>query len=263
MPAILLPGETTSLNQDGSLTVQQRYSLAQVEVSSFRPARPASYGVLELESISVSNQEAGLAEATVVWKRPNNQNPAGSGGNLRNATVEVVASTREEPLSTFQGTGSFNFSSLTAQQVKNTRDAADGLNTSGENVGSQTAVDALPTALQKNLARYYQKGLEYFLSPSIVVRISGRCDKVDTSNVGKAYSAADLPAPANMRPTIPKPAGSNYEWLLISISSRSVPASNQRDQIYFEVTEEYLLSGPAGWDQNLYATGTGTIINNA
>jgi hypothetical protein len=264
MPAFLIPGETITLNQDGSLSVQQRYSLAQTEVGNFNPSRPQTpQGNYELESVSVANLEAGLAEGTATWKLPNTQTLSGSTNNLRNVTVEIVASTREEPLSLFKGTGNFDFASLTAQEVKDARDAADGLNTSGDTVGSQAAVDALPTALQKNLARYYQKGIEYFLSPSITVRVSGRTNTVNTSNVGKAYAAGNLPAPADMRPVIPNPGGSNYEWLLTSITSRSVPPADVRSQMYFEVTEEYLLSPRAGWDENLYPSGTGTIIDNA
>lgn len=262
MAAFLIPGETQTLNQDGSVSIQQRYSVPQNEISTFSPQRPAG-GNYELESVSGTKLEAGLAEVTVTWRRPNDQNTSGSAGNLRNISVEIVASTREEPLSLFKGTGNFDFASLTAQQVKDVRDAADGYNTSGEIVGSQTAVDALPDAKHKNLARYYQKGVEYFLSPSITVRLSGRTNTVNTSNVGKAYSSGELPVPADMRPVIPSPAGSNYEWLLTSITSRSVPPSSQRSQIYFEVTEEYLLSPRAGWDQNLYPSGTGTIINTA
>ena len=260
--AIQIPGETITLKQDGSLSVIQRYSLAQSEIVSFTPQAPRSpAGVYELESLAISNLEAGLAEATVSWSKPNDQTDSGSAGNLRNVTVEIVASTREEPISTFKGSGDFDFLSLTAQQVKDARDAADGINTSGQSVGSDTAVTALPTNKQKNLARYYQKGLEYFLSPSITVRLSGRTDSVNTSNVGKAYAAAGLPVPNNMRPTLPTVAGSNYEWLLTSITSRSVPPTTQRSRLYFEVTEEYLLSGRAGWDLNLYASGTGSIIS--
>ena len=264
MPAIQIPGETITLNQDGSLSVQQRYSLAQSEIASFSPSTPASpSGTYELESISVANMEAGMAEATAIWRRPNDQTVSGSAGNLRNVTVEIVASTREEPISVFKGSGEFDFVSLTAQEVKDARDAADGINTSGENVGSDTAVTALPTNKQKNLARYYQKGLEYFLSPSITVRLSGRTNAVDTRNVGKAYASSALPVPSDMRPIMPSVAGSNYEWMLTSITSRSVPPSTQRAFLYFEVTEEYLLSGPAGWDLNLYPTGTGTIVQPA
>lgn len=264
MSAFLIPGDTLTLNQDGSFSVQQRYSMAQSYVGSWT-AQPPTFpsGTWELESVSVSNLEAGLAEATATWRLPNTQAQSGSAGNLRNISVEIVASTREEPLSLFKGTGNFDFASLTAQQVKNVRDAADGLNTSGEMVGSQTAVDALPDAKHKNLARYYQKGIEYFLSPSITVRLSGRTNTVNTSNVGKAYSASSIPVPSDMRPIIPNPAGSNYEWLLTSITSRSAPPTDKRSKVYFEVTEEYLLSPRAGWDQNLYPTGTGTIIDNA
>ena len=264
MSAFLIPGETLTVNQDGSLTVQQRYSMAQTYVTSWVAQPPTSVtGAWELESVSVSNLEAGLAEATATWKLPNRQAASGSAGNLRNVNVEIVASTREEPISLFKGTGNFDFASLTAQQVKDVRDAADGYNTSGDIVGSATAVNALPDAKHKNLARYYQKGVEYFLSPSITVRLSGRTNQVNTSNVGKAYAAGSLPVPSDMRPVIPSPAGSNYEWLLTSITSRSVPPTDKRSQLYFEVTEEYLLSPRAGWDQNLYPTGTGTIIDNA
>lgn len=264
MAAIFIPGETITLNQDGSLTVQQRYSLAQSEISSFVPITPTIVqGTFELEAISVTNLEAGLAEATATWRRPNDQTESGSAGDLRNVSVEIVASTREEQISLHKGNGNFDFASLTAQEAKNCRDAADGFDASGVNVGSETAVDALPDATHKNLARYYQKGVDYFLSPGITVRLSGRTSSVNTSNVGKAYPANALPVPGNMLPVIPSKPGSNYEWLLTSITSRSVPSTNQRKRIYFEVTEEYLLSGPAGWDQNLYPTGTGTIINNA
>lgn len=264
MSAILIPGETLTLNQDGSLTAQLRYSMAQSFVGSWQAQQPTTpAGAWELESVSVANLEAGMAEATATWKLPNTQTPSGSAGNLRNVSVEIVASTREEPLSLFKGAGNFDFASLTAQQVKDVRDAADGYNTSGDIVGSAAAVNALPDAKHKNLARYYQKGVEYFLSPSITVRVSGRTNIVDTSNVGKAYAAGSLPVPSDMRPVIPSPAGSNYEWLLTSITSRSAPPTDQRRQMYFEVTEEYLLSPRAGWDQNLYPTGTGTIIDAA
>lgn len=262
MSAFLIPGETITLNQDGSLSVQQRYSLAQSEITSFRPTTPTvPGGTYELESISVANLEAGLAEATATWRRPNDQAQSGSAGNLRNVSVEIVASTREEPLSVLRGQSPFDFVSLSAQEVKNARDAAEGYNEQGENIGSEAAIGALDTEQEKNLAKYYQKGIEYFLSPGITVRLSGRTDQVDTANVGKAYSAGNLPVPGGMRPIIPSKPGANYEWLLTSITSRSVPPASQRDRMYFEVTEEYLLSGPAGWDQNIYPTGTGTIID--
>jgi len=262
MPAFLIPGETITLNQDGSLSVQQRYSLLQSEISTFQPNAPSLIsGTYELESVSVSNLEAGLAEATATWRRPNDQAQSGSGANLRNVSVEIVASTREEPLSVLRGQSPFNFVALSAQEVKNARDAAEGYNKQGDNIGSEAAIEALDTEQEVNLARYYQKGIEYFLSPGITVRLSGRSDQVSTANVGKAYGASSLPVPSDMRPIIPSKPGANYEWLLTSITSRSVPPSSQRERMYFEVTEEYLLSGPAGWDQNIYPSGTGTIID--
>ena len=265
MPAILIPGETVTLNQDGSLTVQQRYTLSQSEVANFSPSQPSGFGggAFSLESVSATNLEAGLAEATATWRKANEVAQTGSGGNLYNITVEIVASTNEEPISVHKGSGNFDFSTMTAQEVKNARDAADGYDTDGQIVGSTTAVNDLPDAKSKNLARYYQKGIEYFRSPSVTVRLSGRTNNVNTSNVGKAYSANALPVPSDMKPTLPTKAGATYEWLLVSITSRSVPASNARSTAYFEVTEEYLLSGPAGWDGNLYPSGTGTIIDPA
>lgn len=262
MPAFLIPGETITLNQDGSLSVQQRYSLLQSEISTFQPNAPSLIsGTYELESVGVSNLEAGLAEATATWRRPNDQAQSGSGGNLRNVSVEIVASTREEPISLLRGSNPFNFVALTAQQVKNSRDAADGYNNQGDNVGSEAAMASLQTNQERYLARYYQKGVENFLSPSITVRLSGRTDSVNTSNVGKVYTNSNLPVPSDMRPVIPSRPSSTYEWLLTSITSRSVPPATQRTRMYFEVTEEYLLSGPAGWDVNIYENGTGTIID--
>lgn len=261
MSAFLIPGETLTLNQDGSITVQQRYSMAQSFVSSWTAQPPSTPpGSWELESVSATNLEAGMAEATATWRLPNNQTASGSAGNLRNISVEIVASTREEPLSVLRGQSPFNFVALSAQEVKNAKDAADGYNSQGVNIGSEAAIEALATDQEVNLAKYYQKGIEYFLSPGITVRVSGRTNKVSTQNVGKAYSAGNLPVPSDMKPVIPSKPGANYEWLLTSITSRSVPPTDKRTQMYFEVTEEYLLSGPAGWDQNIYPTGTGTII---
>jgi hypothetical protein len=260
--AFLIPGETITLNQDGSLSVQQRYSLPQSEVGQFSPAVPtgSGQGSFELESISAIKMEAGMAEATATWRLPNSETASGSGGNLRNVTVEIVASTSEQPISLLSGSGNFNFLSLSSQEVKDARDAADGYDTDGQVVGSAAAIGALPSDTQINLAKYYQKGVEYFLSPGVTLRLSGRTNNaVSVTNVGKAYSNSDLPVPSTMRPTIP--AGGNYEWLLVSISSRSVPAANARGTSFFEVTEEYLLSPKSGWDGNIYTTGTGTIID--
>jgi len=265
MSAFLIPGESLTLNQDGSFTIQQRYSMAQSYVSSWTPQPPTlPAGTWELESVSVTNLEAGMAEATANWKLPNSQSENGSAGNLRNITVEIVASTREEPITTFKGINNFDFAGMDAKDAADAKNAGQGLNPDGSNADSvDAAINALADNVQKNLAKYIAKGVEYFLSPSITLRLSGRADRVNTSNVGKAYSSGNLPVPADMRPTIPSPNGSNYEWLLTSITSRSVPPANRRDQMFFDITEEYLLSGPAGWDQNLYATGTGTIIDNA
>lgn len=261
MPAILIPGQTVTLNQDGSLSVTQRYSLAQSEITSFSPSQPTSpTGTYELESISATNLEAGLAEATAVWRRPNAQTPSGSAGNLRNVTVEVVASAREEPISLLKGSANFDFSTLEAYEVRTARNAGEGLLADGSQASTpQAAIDALSTAKQKNLAKYFQRGIEYFLSPSVTLRVSGRASSVNTTYVGKVYATANLPMPSDMRPTIP--SGKNYEWLLVSVTSRSVPPTDQRSTLYFEVTEEYLLSGPAGWDENIYTDGTASLIS--
>lgn len=265
MSAFPIPGETLTLNQDGSFTVQQRYSMPQSYVEQWSPQPPTlPSGAWELESVSVNNLEAGMAEGAASWRLPNSTPENGSAGNLRNISVEVVASTREEPITVFKGTGNFDFAGLDAKDAADARNAGQGLNPDGSNADSvETAIEALSSDAQKNLAKYIAKGIEYFLSPSITVRVSGRADTVNTSNVGKAYASGNLPVPGDMKPDVPNAQGGNYEWLLTSITSRSAPAADKRDRVYFDVTEEYLLSGPAGWDQNLYATGTGTIIDNA
>ena len=147
--------------------------------------------------------------------------------------MELVAGSRTEPIETFYSNDSdYNFSALSADDLKEVRDAV-------ADVGSGNVPP--PTDGPKyNLFNYLVKGVTSYLAPSVTLRY--------------IYTSTSVPSLANIMKTIANPnnapslpAGSN--WLFSNLSYTVIYDGTAAK---FRVTEEYLASGKDGWDPNLY-----------
>lgn len=185
-----------------------------------------------LQSIEVSDGEAGVRRAriTTVLGAFGTASPASS---VSDNTMELVAGSRTEPIETFYSTSSnYNFSALSADDLKEVRDAV-------ADVGSGNV--APPTDGPKyNLFNYLVKGVTSYLAPSVTLRY--------------IYTSTSVPSLANIMKTIANPnnapslpAGSN--WLFSNLSYTVIYVDNA---VKYRITEEYLASGKDGWDPNLY-----------
>jgi len=185
-----------------------------------------------LQSIEVSDGEAGVRRARITTVQ-GAFGAASPGSTVTDNTMELVAGSRTEPIETFYSTDSdYNFSALTADELKEVRDAV-------ADVGSGNVPP--PTDGRKYyLFNYLVKGVTSYLAASVTLRY--------------IYTSTSVPSLANIMKTIANPnnapslpAGSN--WLFSNLSYTVIYDGSS---VKYRVTEEYLASGKDGWDPNLY-----------
>jgi hypothetical protein len=90
-----------------------------------------------------------------------------------------------------------------------------------------------------SLVTLWQRGTREYLAPKVVSRHQTSGAPSNLSRVGKIDSP-------------PYTAGVNREWLFTGASSRYNVATGT-----FETTYEWLASGPKGWEDYIYGTGSG------
>lgn len=185
-----------------------------------------------LQSVEVADAEGGLRRArvsTLVYALA----VASPSSSVTENTMELVAGSRTEPIETFASTDDdYNFASLSADELKEVRDAV-------ADVGSSTV--APPISGKKfNLYRLLVKGVTSYLAPSVTMRY--------------IYTSTSVPSMANIMKTIDNPTNApalpgGGNWLFTNLTYTIVyDGTSSR----YRVTEEYLASGPGGWDSNLY-----------
>ena len=185
-----------------------------------------------LQSIEIADAEGGLKRAriTTVQGAFGTASPTSS---VSDNTMELVAGSRTEPIETFSSSNSnYDFASLSADDLKEVRDAV-------ADVGSAN-VSPPQDGTKFYLYQLLVKGVTSYLAPSVTLRY--------------IYTSTTVPSLANIMKTIANPnnapslpSGSN--WLFTNLTYTIVYDGTAAK---YRVTEEYLASGPGGWDPNLY-----------
>lgn len=185
-----------------------------------------------LQSIEIADADGGLKRAKVTTIA-GAFSAASPGSTVTDNTIELVAGSRTEPIETFVSTDSnYNFSGLSAEDLKEVKDAV-------ADVGSGN-VTPPSSGAKANLYRYLVKGITSYLAPSVTLRY--------------IYTTSTVPSLTNIMRTIRRPNNApglpdGGNWLFVNLTYQVVfDGTNTR----YRVTEEFLASGRGGWDANLY-----------
>jgi len=187
--------------------------------------------------VEITDIEAGLKRARVV----SDENPVapgtgtnydGSSGNSGSSnSVEIITGTRTEPIETYVGSGNFDFSTLSAADVKEVKDAVN-------DIGSAT-VSAPTTGAKAALYNLLIKGVTSYLAPAVTMRFTYVSSQPPTlRNIMRIFTPRGAPT---------LPDGGN--WLFTNCSY-VIERINGRVQ--YRITEDYTASGPGGWNDNIY-----------
>ena len=225
MPTYEQPNRTTTTDKDGKQKISIKY------VGDAVAAQPSVSGAV-LNTRTVVSSVASLIETQYEFESVStdgtgdNNDPA----NYNSRGVEVIGSLRTVPLQAHP-----RYAGLTNEEqkevkdfVENPIDGSKALPSSWSGFPGVTTMTELATKLLTGIESYYE--------PSVIVRKTFTSTGLPTgAKLGKIKSPGVHYAAA--------PTGAN--WLLINQAARGVPGN-------YTVTEEYELSGPGGWDSNLY-----------
>ena len=217
MPYYEQPGRTTTTDRDGKQILTVTYIGDQ-------EAPPPDDVLGTQKSKSVTQDVAGQVRTTYQFELDDPLNPLRPAAG---ATVEYINTLRTVPI---EAHPNFAERFLTAADKKKIKDAVQVPDRSPD------FEDATDRARAISLFGYLISGIESYYEPSLVIR--------------KTYTAASPPAARRIgkiaSPGVPvpgAPAGANF--LLLSVTARGTPGN-------YQITEEYEMSGPGGWDTFLY-----------
>lgn len=185
-----------------------------------------------LQTIEIADAEGGLKRARITTLQGafGTASPVSS---VSDNTMELVAGSRTEPIETFSSSNSdYDFASLSADELKEVRDAV-------ADVGSAN-VSPPQDGTKFYLYQLLVKGVTSYLAPSVTLRY--------------IYTSTTVPSLADIMKTIANPNNapslpSGHNWLFTNLTYTIVYDGTDAK---YRVTEEYLASGPGGWDPNLY-----------
>ena len=222
----LIPqGSSFRGGEDGSITYIERFALAD---KSQLPTLIPQIGVTVHPDDSNArcsavageyDQESGVYLLTVEYKTPDGTGWIDIGSKNGGRSVEIIAAVQTEPIETHP-----DFATLAGT-------AASPAN------GAIYDDDGRFTGWAATSA---YRGIESYLAPTVRVRIA-EVDTVDVTSADleeigtiQSVSASDAPTP------------SGYNWLCTDVSQ-----VDQGDD--YLITREYTLSGPSGWNTDIYA----------
>jgi hypothetical protein len=172
------------------------------------PSAPGGTG--RLTNVSITQEPGGIRRGVFEYTQ------GGEGGatyNQYGKRIELTGGTREIPILNHP-----TFAALTPTQVQEVTTAVE-----------EKTLGPFPTEGQTKLFGFLVRGVEYFLAPSVVARVSEiQSSLPTTAGLCKVSNPSEVSAP------------DNTFWVLTGISAS--PIGNQ-----YEVTREYT-SIPAGWD---------------
>jgi len=178
---------------------------------------PASESGYPLTNVNVSEDVAGLRRAVAEYSQ------GGEGGasyNQYGKRIELVGGTREVPILNHPA-----FSLLTPQEVQEVETAVES-KTQGP----------FPSAAQTKLFSFLVRGVEYFMAPAVVGRITEIESSLPSlSPIAKVADPSELNAPADTF------------WVCTAVTASPIGSR-------YEVTREYTLTFTAWEDvQTLYS----------
>lgn len=230
----VLISESTSQTNDGAYQyVRTRtYTLAGVVTPTIGASFSYEGQTLSLTSFSISRKD-GLATLTETYTGSDTTTPD---------VYEVSASTADEPIASHPA-----FTSSTGIYATSIVDASGGAITQGTS-GSGGAIfneDGSFVGFSKNANNNFF-GIQSFLSPRVAYKRIYSKTSAPTSAEQVAYIYA---TPLGSPPAIP----SGRNWILSGVSWQNNGNKNTNSGQY-QITEEYLSSGPSGWNNTIYYT---------
>lgn len=98
----------------------------------------------------------------------------------------------------------------------------------------------------QKFVKLYLNGFTDYLQPRITLRlVDSSTEDPDLSELGKIAQPAQAPTLAD---------GAN--WLLTSLDGSKDLSIDDEDEPSWEVTREYMSSGPGGWNEDIYGAGS-------
>ncbi|NDD54499.1 hypothetical protein EBZ39_11600 [bacterium] len=217
MPYYEQPGRTTTTDANGK-------QILTVTFVGDQEASPPDDVRGTQKSKSVVKDVAGQIRTTYTFEVDDPTNPSRP---ISGVTVEYVASVRTVPI---EAHPNFKEPYLTPEDLKKIKDAVQVPDRSPDFEDTSDKKRAI------SLYGYLIAGVTSYYEPALIVR--------------KSYVAAS-PPPSKiigkiLDPGVPVPGRTpKTNFLLISINARGQPGN-------YQVTEEYEMSGPSGWDSYLY-----------
>lgn len=217
-------GDSLSVNEDGSVNATVVYkcdwmALLQVIPRPFKSSHP-DFPSLICKTVTTSKENPGIASLTVTYAGIiNNGGPGISPTTAEDSTVtSCTVSVRQEPIETHPN---FNDSDFAG-----TPDSPNTTNAIFNEDGS----------FSKFKADSEFAGLETFLLPSVTFSVSYVSETPPASLAG--VGSIDTPSNA---PSVK----AGYNWLKTGISY-------SRAGGYYNINEDWTLSGPKGWNSKVY-----------
>lgn len=214
------PGRTVITDRDGKQILTVTYIGDQ--------EAPAPNDVLGTQkSRSVTQDVAGQVRTTYQFELDDPLNPLRPAAG---ATIEYINSVRTVPM---EAHPNFREPFLLIKDVKFIKDKLNEIQSENAFPDLSSTKDPARAA---SLFGYLAKGITSYYEPSLVIRKTYTAAAPPTARrIGKIASPG-VPVPG-------APQGANF--LLLSVNARGLPGN-------YQVTEEYEMSGPGGWDTFLY-----------
>lgn len=240
MPAPIFKGtfpvlinEETSLNNEGKLEYKRTkvYTIAGLVTPSIGNLLTIGGKNTSLTNISISKKD-GLATLTETY----------TGAVTAPDVYEVVAVATEEPIASHPA-----FTVATSGFDSSIVSAAGGMVTEGSGVSGGAVFNADGAFVEFNkkaLNNFF--GVQSFLSPRVSYKRTFSSGTVPTNGQKVAYIYT---SPNGNPPTI----ATGRTWLLTGLSWQN-NGNELNNSGQYQVTEEYLSSGPNGWNNVVYYT---------
>lgn len=241
MPAPVFKGSfPVTISESTSVSNEGKYQYVKTSVYSIATLVTPVLGVslnrdgktTSLTNISISKRD-GLATLTETYTAADTTAPD---------VYEVVSVATEEPIASHPA-----FTVVTTGFTSSIVSAAGGIVTEGTGASGGAVFNADGAFVQFNkkaLNNFF--GVQSFLSPRVSYKRTFSSSTVPTYGQTVAYIYA---TPRGSPPTVP--TGRN--WILTALSWQN-NGNQLTDSGQFQVTEEYLSSGPSGWNNVIYYT---------
>ncbi|NBW14648.1 MAG: hypothetical protein EBR82_42280 [Caulobacteraceae bacterium] len=231
MPYYEQPGRQTTIDRDG------KKSLTVTFIGDQEAPIPSDIRGVP-RSKSVTRDAAGAIRTSYTYDHVTGGD--GGGGGSDNVTVEIIGAVQSEPIETHPNYGGGDKPESAYIKREGLKIIQDAIHTAGKkfkDIEDEVRGTGSDVKRSESLYGYLAAGVTSYYVPTVVVRKT-----YVSAGPGSLSGVGKIRPPNCTLPPLPK----KVNFLLINVSSRGIPGG------LFQVTEEYQMSGPNGWDSWLY-----------